>query len=59
MKFRAILGGGEYNNLVKEFGGLDMPAVGVGIGDTVLLEVLKDKKLIHLEHGLSWMRMMQ
>jgi histidyl-tRNA synthetase len=45
-EFRAILGGGEYNNLIKDLGGEDLPAVGFGMGDTVLLEVLKSKKLI-------------
>jgi len=45
-EFRAILGGGEYNNLVKDFGGEDLPAVGLGMGDTVLLELLKSRKLL-------------
>jgi len=44
--FRAILGGGEYNNLIKDLGGDDLPAVGFGMGDTVLLEILKAKKLL-------------
>lgn len=45
-EFRAILGGGEYNNLIKDLGGESLPAVGFGMGDTVLLEILKFKKLI-------------
>ncbi len=45
-EFRAILGGGEYNNLIKELGGEDLPAVGFGMGDTVLLEILKSKNLL-------------
>ncbi|MFA5303996.1 MAG: histidine--tRNA ligase [Candidatus Nanoarchaeia archaeon] len=45
-EFRAILGGGEYNNLIKDLGGEALPAVGFGMGDTVLLEILKSKKLI-------------
>lgn len=46
LEFRAILGGGEYDNLVRDFGGPNTPAVGLGIGDAVLLEVLKKKKLL-------------
>ncbi|VVB74894.1 Histidine--tRNA ligase [Candidatus Tiddalikarchaeum anstoanum] len=45
-KFRAIFGGGEYNNLVSDFGGEKTPAVGFAEGDAVLFEVLKDKKLL-------------
>ncbi len=45
-EYRAILGGGEYNNLVSDFGGQETPAVGVGMGDAVLLELLKSKYLI-------------
>lgn len=45
-ELRSILGGGEYNNLIKEFGGEETPAVGFGIGDTVLLELLKSKNLL-------------
>jgi len=44
--FRAIFGGGEYNNLISDFGGEKTPAVGVGFGEAVLIEVLKSKKLI-------------
>ncbi|MDD4352827.1 MAG: histidine--tRNA ligase [Candidatus Nanoarchaeia archaeon] len=45
-EFRAIFGGGEYNNLIKDLGGDNLPAVGFGMGDTVLLELLKSKKLL-------------
>ncbi len=45
-EFRAILGGGEYNNLINDLGGEDLPAVGFGMGDTVLLELLKSKNLL-------------
>jgi histidyl-tRNA synthetase len=45
-EFRAVLGGGEYNNLIKDLGGEKLPAVGFGMGDTVLLEILKAKKLL-------------
>jgi histidyl-tRNA synthetase len=44
-EFRAIAGGGRYNNLVKLISGgrVDMPALGFGMGDVVLLELLKDR----------------
>lgn len=45
-EFRALLGGGEYNNLISDFGGTKTPAIGVGMGDMVLLKLLKSKKLI-------------
>jgi len=42
-EFRAIAGGGRYNNLVKLISGgkVDLPALGFGMGDVVLLEILK------------------
>jgi histidyl-tRNA synthetase len=42
-EFRAIAGGGRYNNLVKLISGgkVDLPALGFGMGDVVLLELLK------------------
>jgi len=42
-EFRAIAGGGRYNNLVKLVSGgkADLPALGFGMGDVVLLELLK------------------
>ncbi|HEY3761348.1 MAG TPA: histidine--tRNA ligase [Verrucomicrobiae bacterium] len=47
-EFRAIAGGGRYNNLVKLISGgkVDLPALGFGMGDVVLLELLKDRKLL-------------
>src|SRR5438034_8688859 len=33
---RAISGGGRYDGLLKELGGLDLPALGFGMGDVVL-----------------------
>lgn len=41
-KFRAIFGGGRYNNLLSSIGGEPTPAVGLGFGDVVVAEVLKD-----------------
>ncbi len=43
---RAICGGGRYDNLLDAVGGVSMPAVGFGLGDVVLGELLKDKGLI-------------
>jgi histidyl-tRNA synthetase len=47
-EFRAIAGGGRYNNLVKLIsdGKVDMPAIGFGMGDVVLLELLKARGLL-------------
>lgn len=42
-EFRAIAGGGRYDNLVKLISGgkVNLPALGFGLGDVVLLELLK------------------
>jgi len=47
-EFRAIAGGGRYNNLVKLISGgkVDLPALGFGFGDVVLLELLKARSLL-------------
>ncbi|MBL4575756.1 MAG: histidine--tRNA ligase [Opitutaceae bacterium] len=45
-KFRALAGGGRYNHLVKKLGGPDLPAVGFGMGDVVLHELLVDRGLM-------------
>ena len=47
-KFRAIAGGGRYDHLIKLVSGgkTDLPALGFGMGDVVLAEVLKDRGLI-------------
>ncbi len=47
---RALAGGGRYDNLVKKLGGPDMPAVGFGMGDVVLRNLLDDLKLIPAYH---------
>lgn len=43
--FRAICGGGRYDTLLSSLGGVNLPALGFGMGDVVLGEILK-------EHGL-------
>ena len=40
-QFRAILGGGRYDNLVEVVGGTALPGVGFAAGDAVIEEVLK------------------
>jgi len=40
-EFRAVCGGGRYDNLLAALGGVDMPALGFGMGDVVLGELLK------------------
>ena len=47
-EFRAIAGGGRYDNLVKliSAGKVDLPALGFGFGDVVLLELLKARGLL-------------
>lgn len=44
-EFRAIAGGGRYDNLVKLLSGgkVDLPALGFGMGDVVLTELLKSR----------------
>src|SRR5574342_960799 len=37
---RAICGGGRYDGLLRALGGVDLPAVGFGMGDVVLGELL-------------------
>jgi histidyl-tRNA synthetase len=45
---RAIAGGGRYDNLIKLISGgkVDLPALGFGMGDVVLADLLQEKKLI-------------
>ena len=41
---RAICGGGRYDGLLKTLGGVDLPALGFGMGDVVLGELLRERK---------------
>jgi histidyl-tRNA synthetase len=45
---RAVAGGGRYNNLIKLISGgkVDLPALGFGMGDVVLADLLLEKKLV-------------
>ncbi len=43
---RAICGGGRYDGLLLALGGVDLPALGFGMGDVVLGELLREKGLL-------------
>lgn len=45
-EFRAICGGGRYDNLLGAIGGAQLPALGFGMGDVVLTELLRARKLL-------------
>lgn len=42
-EFRAIFGGGRYDNLLTTIGGEPTSAVGLGFGDVVITELLKER----------------
>ena len=42
-ELRALCGGGRYDNLMEQVGGAPMSAVGFGLGDVVLAELLQQK----------------
>ena len=44
-QLRAICGGGRYDDLLKALGGPDLPALGFGMGDVVLGELLKERNV--------------
>jgi histidyl-tRNA synthetase len=45
-EFRAICGGGRYDRLLAAVGGPDLPALGFGMGDVVLSELLRARDLV-------------
>jgi len=45
-ELRAIGGGGRYDNLLRQFGGPDIPATGLAIGDCVLAILLEEKGIL-------------
>jgi histidyl-tRNA synthetase len=45
-ELRAICGGGRYDTLLKTLGGTDLPALGFGMGDVVLGELLRERALL-------------
>lgn len=50
-ELRAIAGGGRYDDLVRLISGVDMPALGFGMGDVVLGELLKERGLLPQPDG--------
>lgn len=49
-EFRAICGGGRYDNLLRDLGDVDLPALGFGMGDVVLGELLRARGLMPVTH---------
>ena len=45
-ELRAICGGGRYDDLLSTIGGVDLPALGFGMGDVVLSELLRSRNLL-------------
>lgn len=45
-EFRAICGGGRYDTLLQTLGGVDLPALGFGMGDVVVGELLRGRGMI-------------
>jgi len=43
---RAICGGGRYDHLLEAVGGVNLPALGFGMGDVVLTELLTERGLL-------------
>ena len=43
---RSVAGGGRYDRLVAALGGPDLPALGFGMGDAVLGELLRERGLV-------------
>ncbi len=43
---RALAGGGRYDKLVQKLGGPEIPAVGFGMGDVTLRNLLEEKNLL-------------
>lgn len=45
-KSRALAGGGRYDHLVEKLGGPSMPAIGFGMGDVTVGDLLREKNLV-------------
>jgi len=45
-ELRAICGGGRYDDLLRNIGSVSLPAVGFGMGDVVLGELLAERQLL-------------
>lgn len=54
-ELRAVCGGGRYDRLLELVGGEPLPAVGFGMGDVVLTELLKDlDRLSETGRSVDW-----
>lgn len=54
-ELRAIAGGGRYDELLRVVSGTDLPALGFGMGDVVLRELLTDRGLLpDTAHGVDY-----
>ena len=54
-ELRAICGGGRYDDLLRVVAGVDLPALGFGMGDVVLRELLASRgKLPETAHRLEY-----
>jgi len=54
-RFRAVFGGGRYNNLLKLFSAENQPAAGMGFGDVVIQEILEQNgKLPQLPRSVEF-----
>jgi len=45
-ELRAVCGGGRYDDLLRAISDVDLPAIGFGMGDVVLTELLRERGLI-------------
>lgn len=45
-ELRAVAGGGRYDGLLKQVSNVDLPALGFGMGDVVLTELLTERGLL-------------
>lgn len=45
----SLAGGGRYDNMIKHFGGKDIPAVGIGLGFERIVDAMSDNKMFKLE----------
>ena len=63
-QFRAIFGGGRYDNLLSDLGGRPASAVGLGFGDVVVAELLANQGKLkaappHVEVAIGYMEASQ
>ncbi|MEW5915304.1 MAG: histidine--tRNA ligase [Gemmatimonadota bacterium] len=47
-ELRAVCGGGRYDTLLSDLAEVDMPALGFGMGDVVLADLLRERGLLHV-----------